>query len=67
MTEIVTHERTGWLEDPNDGSGWDAAMRFLLHDDSRRQELAAAAQTEIHQRYDREAVISRIEALYQAQ
>jgi glycosyltransferase involved in cell wall biosynthesis len=66
MAEIIRHNETGLLFQPGNAAMLVADLRFLLFDNSSRSQFAAAAQAEVRARFDRQAVIDRIEALYRA-
>jgi glycosyltransferase involved in cell wall biosynthesis len=64
--EIVEHERTGYLARPFDAADLARGMRWLLEDDQRRRELAAAGRRICVERFAATEVARRYLALYRS-
>ncbi|QQS48639.1 MAG: glycosyltransferase family 4 protein [Acidobacteriota bacterium] len=66
MAEIVTDGVTGILIEPNDKWALVTGLSRLLADRPLREKIAAAGRESVIDRFDRERVIDRIEALYRS-
>lgn len=64
MAEIVDDGIDGLLIEPDDLSSLAAAMRLLLEDEPLRLRMGEAARLKARQRFARDRVLPRIEALY---
>lgn len=64
LTELITNNETGLLFQPGNAEMIAVHLRFLLFNSYSRNQFAIAAQANVRERYDREKILNRIEALY---
>ncbi len=64
ITEIITHQKNGFLVDPNDIPGFARWTTQLLENPQLRNAVIAAASDTIEKQFDLETMISRYEQLY---
>lgn len=64
MAEIITHNETGILFQAGNAQEIARHLRLLLFDNRRRKAISQAAQVFARARYNREQIVTQIEALY---
>lgn len=64
LKEIIEHNQTGRLFPSGNAAMLAREMKLLLSDDVLRSRLAAAGQTSVRERFDRQRILDRIEAMY---
>jgi len=65
VPEVVGDGTTGLLVEPDDQAGFAAAVRTLLQDPERLVEMGRAARADVLERFEKDRVVSRYEALYE--
>ncbi len=64
MAELIVHDETGRLFQPGKAAMLAIDLQLLLFDHQLRHRLAAAGQTSVRERFDRQRILDRIEAMY---
>ena len=64
MAEIIAHDKTGMLFQPGNAEMLAMDLQLLLFDNQLRNNFAAAGQTSVRERFDRQRILDRIETLY---
>ncbi len=64
MAEIIKHNETGILFEPDNAVMLTMDVRLLLFDNQLRHRLATAGQTSVRARFNRQHILDRIETLY---
>ncbi|MBN1888400.1 MAG: glycosyltransferase family 4 protein [Thermoflexales bacterium] len=62
--EYIEHGASGWLVEPGDIDGLVAALRTLLADPTRAQELGSAARKRLWERFDWDVLVERFLEAY---
>ncbi len=65
MPEVVTHDETGLLHDPDDLVGMAESGIRLLTDTALHQRIAATGWREVHERFCADEIVPRYEAYYE--
>jgi glycosyltransferase involved in cell wall biosynthesis len=64
ITDIVQHDRTGWLVPPGDAPALAEAIQTLARDPDRLRRLGRAGRAHVEERFSWAAVIDRLTTLY---
>ena len=64
IAEIIENDKTGMLFQPGNTEMLTMGLHLLLSDDALRNRLATAGQINMRERFDRQHILDRIEALY---
>ncbi len=64
IVDIIDHERTGLLVDPNSSTDLAFALRWILKDDNLREKLAEAGYQKAKDKFSSEATASRYTELF---
>ncbi len=64
IAEIIEHNETGILFQPGNAKMLTMDLQLLLFDNQLRRRLAAAGQTSVRTRFDRQRILAQIEAIY---
>ena len=65
LTEVITHEETGFLYDPDDPESMATSAIQLLTDAPLHQRIAAEGWNVVHERFCAEEIVPRYEAYYE--
>ena len=65
LTEVITHEETGFLYDPDDPESMATSAIQLLTDAPLHQRIAAEGWKVVHERFCAEEIVPRYEAYYE--
>ncbi len=64
LTEIIAHHETGVLFQPGNAERLTTELQSLLSNEALRTRLATAGQTSVRERFNRQHILDRIEAMY---
>ena len=65
LPEVIIHEETGYLCDPNDVACMSAIVLGLLRDEDLRLKIGRAARARAEQEFNRDKVVARYVDAYQ--
>ena len=65
LPEVITHDQTGLLHDPDALAGMAASAIHLLTDTDRHQRIATAGWRAVHERFCADEIVPRYEAYYE--
>jgi len=65
LPEVIVHEETGFLCDPNDVACMKAIVLGLLKNDALRRDIGRAARTRAERQFNRALIVGRYLAAYE--
>ncbi len=64
VLEVVDHEKTGYLLDPDAADGWCGYINKLVHDESLRIQLGKSGRRKVLEKFTSEHVTSKVVSIY---